>query len=634
LFSKKGVDSPDVVQLKDALSKALSQEKALLTDIQKLTVDRDHLSERLDKASYRYMVAEKKLDRAKSAVVQRLEAQAVQSSAASRGGDDKEQVKQESRETNGITKTAGSEELTAARDEATAAATKSKEHVEKLQAENRKLTQEITELQTRFAGLTNDDYAKTDLFQAMKQQHEEQIKRINDLTATHVQLREEVQKLQAERTEFKGQIEEEQRAAITEAEGQVAAAQADLTRIRNERDEILTDNQLKDATKDEFKASFDQMKELANARDQRITALETEVQRLKVLAGEEKVERRQELAGLSAEEMQDRIVRLESESALLKAELPSMEAAFQKYQALATKKTAELVGLEERATRFSAEKAKADQKYFGAMKAKAATEAENRTLRLQNSKSAEIITTLKESVSASRSQLEKHEKRMVELEALLKKLSDEHREMQGKLGLHTSSTKNYMDQVAELKKISLARDSTALNAAKAQREAEVQLEEVKVQLEATKKECEIWKARGQSNQSDTEKVLRVSTAPSVWRISAREADQTTGHASLLHLQEELERHLHQALRPRVLQRVCRRATYFSISQVSWMLQVVRRQRPHESAPDLKEVVLCFTLVLYLYIMVVFGGVASQTVLDAQGSSFHSLGRCGIEGVDA
>lgn len=506
------METPDVAQLQSALSKALAQEKAHLAELQKLTVERDHLSERLDKAALRYMVAEKKLDRAKSAVVQKFEAQAVQSSTASRGGDDKDQKKQESNEVNGVTSSAASGELIVARDEAIATFAKSREHVEQLQAENRKLTQELTEWRNRFASLTNDDYAKTDLFQAMKQRYEDQIKRVDDLTAEHVQNLAEIQKLRAERTAYQGQLEEEHRAAIAEAEMQAAAAQADLTRIRNERDEILTDNQLKDATKDEFKASFDQMKDLANAREQRIAALETEVQRLKVLAGEEKAESQSELAELSVDELRDKVARLESETVLLKAELPSMEAAFQKYQTLATKKTADLLSLEERLMKSTAEKSKADQKYFGAMKAKAASEAENRTLRLQNGKSAEIITTLKESVGASKSLVEKHEKRLAELDMTIKKLSDEHREMQGKLTLHASSSKNYMDQIAELKKISLARDSTALNAGKSQREAEVELEEAKVQLEAMKKECDIWKARGQSNQSDTEKVLRVSTS--------------------------------------------------------------------------------------------------------------------------
>jgi len=89
--------------------------------------------------------------------------------------------------------------------------------------------------------LTDDDYAKTDLFKTLKSQHEDVIKRINNLEATNVQLREEAQKLQAERTAYRIQMDDESRAVISETESQLARAEADLTRIRNSRDELLAD---------------------------------------------------------------------------------------------------------------------------------------------------------------------------------------------------------------------------------------------------------------------------------------------------------------------------------------------------------------------------------------------------------
>ena len=59
------------------LNELLAREKEHAVDLRKAIDDKDSLSDRLEAASYRYMMAEKKLDRAKSAQVQKLERAAM-----------------------------------------------------------------------------------------------------------------------------------------------------------------------------------------------------------------------------------------------------------------------------------------------------------------------------------------------------------------------------------------------------------------------------------------------------------------------------------------------------------------------------------------------------------------------------
>lgn len=56
----------------------------------------------------------------------------------------------------------------------------------------------------------------------------------------------------------------------------------------------------------------------------------------------------------------------------------------------------ELVEYEDKLARLQAEKAKAEQKYFSTMKSKDQTHSENRTLKQQLAKTAEVITKVQE----------------------------------------------------------------------------------------------------------------------------------------------------------------------------------------------------------------------------------------------
>ncbi|KAF4302899.1 Zinc finger RING-type protein [Botryosphaeria dothidea] len=524
LFSKIPVASPEVQDLQGQLSKLLSLEKQHTAELHRVIAEKEQYEARLQGATERYVLAERKYDRERSKAVQMVGLGAAPVPSASK--DDSKQKADSPPAANGSVDSA---ELEAARKEANAVAEKRKAQCEQLAAENRKLTEELTSLKAKFSGLTDEDYAKTDLFKALKSQHEDVIKRINHLEATNVQLREEATKLHAERTAYRAQMDEESRAAISETESQLAKAEADLARIRNARDELASELAQRKAAQEDLRASSDQIKELASARDSRIAALETEVERLRLRVGETQADApSQDLESLSPEELRSKVATLEKEYALLSNELPSMEAAWKKAQALAAKKTAELANWEEQVNRLTAEKAKADQKYFAAMKAKDAREAECRHMKTMNARNAEIIAQLKSIESSNQNMKINLEKQVAEGAEALNRIQDQFRILQQKAGERASTTESLHAQIAELKNALNTKDSAVLSSKQTQRELEAEVEKLKARLQETERQLSNWKDK--DKRDDMNEMWRSYALCPVCRKNLKDtAIKTCGH---------------------------------------------------------------------------------------------------------
>ncbi len=519
LFASPQSPSPEVADLQSRLSKLLAAEKTHIVELEKSRLEKEQLEERLENASLRYMVAEKKLERAKSAAVAKLERQATLGGRSESGsgpagtGDGSASTNKDGTSgTNGVIDDADSaSNAESGRREAVAIAEKQKEQIEKLESENEKLTGQLTAMNMKLSRLSDDDYSRTDLFKHLKSQHEDVIKRINNLEATNVQLREEAEKLQAERTAFKVQLENESQAAIADKELQLARAESDLARIRTGRDELIADISIRKASQDQERIASEQIKELAAARDDRITALESEIGRLRLQLDENGCNEQsgQDLEQLAAEELRVKYQALKQQYSMLSNELPSMASAWKKTSALASHKVSEFAALEEKVLRLSAEKSKADQKYFAAMKAKEARDQEVRTLRAQNSKSSDIVSQLKDAESSTRALIINLEKQMVETKDNFNTLTTQHRVVQQQVTEDNITTESLKMQVGELKKALTTKDASLSTTSNAHRKAEIEIEELKVRLEETKKSLESWKNKGLGNQTGEYEMLRV-----------------------------------------------------------------------------------------------------------------------------
>ena len=516
LFSRLPSNSLDVQQLRIQLNGLLAKEKDHAVELRRALDNQQSLDERLEFASERYMRAEKKLDRAKSTQVQKLERQAMmggngEASSPTAGKKSGTPGNKES-ETNGEMQNGlSSAEADIARLEAIAAAERQRTQAEEIEAENERLTNDLSAARTKLASLTDDEYAETSLFKTFKSRYDDVIRRVNDLEATNLQLREEAQKLQAERTSYRIGLDDDNRNSSNDTEAQIARAETDLARIRSGRDELMAELNIRKSAEEIRRTAANQARELANARDSRITSLESEIERLKLQLG-------QSTAAASSSEdldrdaLQAKVRTLESQYALLGNELSSMEAAWNKTSALASRKVEEIAGQEEQLARLSAEKSKAEQKYFAAMKAKDMREGEFRSLKSQNARSSEIVSQLKEAEGKTRELVTNLERQIAESRENLMKLEAQHRSMEQKATEASLMTDGLKKQIDELKGMVTIKDKDSLAAGRAKREAEVELEKCQSRLEDSKKQVEVLRKQSAADNSTTSDIWRVSRA--------------------------------------------------------------------------------------------------------------------------
>lgn len=511
IFSGSRESNADITELKGQLARSLAAEKGYLTALEKSRLQKEQLESQLDNASLRYMVAEKKVDRQKSATVARLEAQAVaggQNETGSGLGGNQDGIEADKKAEKGGQALFEAEK---ARQEANAASAKQREQIDALETENEKSRLENTSLSTRLTHLSDDDYSKTDLFRLMKSQHEDNIKRINDLEARLTQLRDEAEKDQTSRTAFRMEVEKELQPVQVERDNQLAAAENDLVRVRNARDEYLADNNMRKAAQAQERTSMDQIKELANSKDERIKALESEVERLRPQTKSPSGEQSEQTtsADVSFEDLLAKCAQFERQKSMLDTELESMKQAYTKAAALASQKVASYAALEEKVVRAQAEKQKADQKYFGAMKLNETRAVELRTLRAQNSKSSEAVAHVKEAEAASRAYSANLEKQIQELNGIKASLMKQLQAAQQSLNEKTIQYEGLKTQVEELKKLLTAKESSSSVIKSAHRKAEVEIETLKASVEKTQKQLEEWKSRSLGNNGAEFEALRV-----------------------------------------------------------------------------------------------------------------------------
>ena len=330
------------------------------------------------------------------------------------------------------------------------------------------------------------------------------IKRINNLEATNITLREEAQKFQAERTAYRIKVDDEVRASLADSASHVSQAEANCARIRNARDELVTKNNVLEASHKDSKESIEQSKQLVSACDSRIAALESECERLRLQIAEQQSSEGQESSGLedlTPEQLRNKIAKLESQCKILGNELPSMESAWKKAQAIASKKITEIAAWEENIAKAHADKAKADQKFFAAMKTKGELEQQTRILRAQATKATEVVAQLKEADSLSRSLVDKLEKQCAEMRSQMDDLSTQHRQLQQKVSENAITSEGHVSQIAELKKVVEAKDATCLAAKHAQRESETERDKLAAQVTGLEKQVQIYKKKSTANQS-------------------------------------------------------------------------------------------------------------------------------------
>ena len=504
LASRSKDFSPDVSELHEKVVKLLAAEKEHLSELGKLRAETSDLDERLQNASLRYMVAEKKLDRARSLTAAKLD-KGLLLGGVNAGKDDANN-KRDDAQTNGVSEhTEDTAELEAEKLRLTTVKAKQQEQIAKLESENAQLTAKVTEVVSKSSKVSDEDYAKTELYKQLRAQHDDAVRKLNELESLMTQLRDENSKAQTDRTLFQQQLENESRTAVAEKESALNQSQIDLVRVRNNRDELLADQAVKKASLDERTDSLKKSKELISAQEERIKALESENARL-ALESTNAMAASSELDSMGVEDLKTKVQELEKKLHMLTGELTSMSSAYTKAQRLATTKVTEYSSLEEKVSRSAAEKAKAEQKYFAAMKSKETKDLEIRSLRQQATKSSDMITQLKETEASSRNLLANLEKQLTEVKLALHSKTTEHQAIVRQHTSQSSDIARLNAQITELKDALSSKDAKASITASACRAAELELESVKAALAGTQKSLSSWKTK--SGQAEEHEILR------------------------------------------------------------------------------------------------------------------------------
>ncbi|KAJ6151036.1 E3 ubiquitin-protein ligase bre1 [Penicillium chermesinum] len=518
--------SPDINDLHSQLAKKLADEKVTIAKLEKTLSEKQQLEESLESAS------------PASLTVARLERQ-YQSGALLQSGPEGDGKREDSSPANGGSTPIGerANELEETNNKLSAISEKQKEQLQKLEAENSRLLSQITEIKIKNSKLNDEDYAHTDLFKQLRSQYDDVVKRVNHLEATNIKLREEAEKYRAERTAYRIQIDDETQSAVREKESQLVRLETDLARIRNARDELLADQQMRKSAESQEKTLSAKVQELADAREAKIAALESETARLRLQI--EGSDAEVVVEDMPLEKLRSKHANLERQYAMLSTELTSMQAAYMKFSKLASQKVLDFGALEEKISRLTAEKSKADQKYFAAMKTKETRDAEIRTLRMQSSSTSDIISQLKHSESVARSLVSNLEKQTSEAKEALTAIQDKYRMSQQQLAESTILTDGLKNQVAELKALSVSKDTTLGNTSSALRQAETEIVGLKQTLSDTKKSLENWKSKSLGNNSAEYEGLRSLAICTVCRLKFKNTViKTCGHVFCFDCVEE------------------------------------------------------------------------------------------------
>ena len=555
LGASQGEPSEQLQELRDKFAKLLASQKEEMVKFDKVRAELEQQTDRYSNASLRALKAEKKLERAKSQSVQKIEAQLIAAGSALAGNGGAEngadaQASGDSKEDG-----AASKQLLK---EAQAVAAKQKDQLDEIMKENESLTQQLTAANIRLSNLTDEDYASTSLFKNFKAHHEEVIKRINHLEATNIQLREEAEKLQAERTAYRNQLQEETDAVTGEVESQMQRLETDLARIRSSRDELFADQTQRKTSQEQERHAIDQMKELVGAKEERINSLESEVKRMKAIAEGASREHTPdaEVVAMDISELRQKYITLQQSYEAVNNELPAMEKAYKRAVTTASKKVMDFAALEEKCAMLIAAKAKADEKYFAARKDIDSRNGEIRALRAQNAKSSEIITAFKDAESRDKALLQNLERQISDFRRGNAELASEHRKA-AQNATQAMGKLNALDgQVDQLKGMLKKKDSDLHECKGKVHSVETDLEKLRVKYEKVEKDKEHWKKKSLSNQSGEEADLRVSS-PSYTLCEPAETNARPATCTLQHLQRKLQKYRSQDLWSPLLQRLCR-----------------------------------------------------------------------------
>lgn len=184
---------------------------------------------------------------------------------------------------------------------------------------------------------------------------EDVVAKYNHVEATNAQLREDVQKLQAERVKYKETIESEVQKELVDLQSQLTRAEHDVARIRTARDEYGQELATRKANDEAIYTTNKEVRELAEIREKRIDSLEEEIRRLKAHLEAPEVGSNPEISTLTHDELVAKYVQLEKAYKALHQELGGLEMGYKKAHELAQRKVLNVLEKEDKIAKLVSE---------------------------------------------------------------------------------------------------------------------------------------------------------------------------------------------------------------------------------------------------------------------------------------
>ncbi|TID29141.1 hypothetical protein CANINC_002098 [Pichia inconspicua] len=311
----------------------------------------------------------------------------------------------------------------------------------------------VTELERNCTIIKNNVNDESNKYKDVVNEVEKLRSQIDELVGEKRKLESELFEIESKVTKNQALLESKVRSEIESNQTYVEKLEKDLTRIRNDRDSLNSKIAILRSEKGKSNA-LDDYKLLTTTLETRVRELEEIEQKLLNNEGTEEREK------------------------ILVNELKQVEAAFRDVREIAGRKLISAHEQEQQIAKLSAEKAKAEEKYFQAMRAKDALSSQNKVLQASVVKQMELIEVLRKKETELIEKLNIEEKlfnlmskierdHVIELGKIQKKLNSVEKELVVVKGrekdIHGElSKKEHEFNLIEREKLNLERDISGL----------------------------------------------------------------------------------------------------------------------------------------------------------------------------
>ncbi|ODV83310.1 hypothetical protein CANARDRAFT_9713 [[Candida] arabinofermentans NRRL YB-2248] len=290
---------------------------------------------------------------------------------------------------------------------------------EKLEERSAKVAQLDTSLinmSNKIANLTEQDLQQCSIYQVMLNKNLELSSELSKVKFNSSKIESEFSNLESTTTAYQKSLEAKLKAELDSNNTVVAKLETDLNRIRSDRDELNAKLSILKAEKGKSEL-VEEYQQLNKILEDRIQALESKFKDVEI----------------DSDSIND-LETLKKQNKILSNELKQLEDAFKQTRQLANNKLTKYSESDALINKLTAEKNKADQKYFQAMRSKDSLTSQNKILTLNLSKQTDLIESLKTN--------EKNLLKKLEIEtAIFEKLRDLESKYQKDLSFQTNKTK-------------------------------------------------------------------------------------------------------------------------------------------------------------------------------------------------